>query len=68
MSRTYRLSDFQGLLREHSDSSTSRRPGRADHVQWDRGSRESAPIERQNRGGTRTAEPLTTVSVLIRIS
>jgi hypothetical protein len=26
MSRTYRLSDFQGLLREHSDTSTSRGP------------------------------------------
>ncbi|SRR6266566_9360880 len=52
MSRTYRLSDFQGLLREHSDTSTSRRPGRADHVQSDRGSRESTPIERQNRDRT----------------
>ena len=54
MSRAYRLSDFQGLLREHSDTSTSRRPGRADHVQWDRGSRESSPIERQGRDRNNT--------------
>ncbi len=53
MSRTYRLSDFQALLREQSDTSASRRSDRSDRLQWDR-SRESSPIERQNRDRTNT--------------